>query len=603
MSCDIKIKRKLLSLFILLTLLFLLLIIIITPPVKGYEISIYNAYPEYFWILTSINIFFSIYIVITSIDFRTYDWIYGYFSILLIESIILLLPIIRGYYSMNRGSGDIYYHLAVANFISNFGHLPQTDFYPIMHILLSILHISTLDWIKSALFLSIIFFLGYIAYLYIFGKLITGNKKGGIFTSLFGIPLIYSFAHYAFYPYFFALLSIPIILFIYQKILIYRDKINFYIPLLLIFFFIVFCHPSITFFLIIIFLIFFICNIIIKSKYSEFNKNIAFNFMIILFISFFIWLIQFPSLLNNIKTIIQVILGQHDKITIAEFQLDLIKSADVSIWLIIERYIKVYGSFTIYFLLSFFIIINLIKNYYKKMSINIIHVIYSNQFIGSFIFSFLMIFSYFIIFEPIRALSNLILFAIFICGMAIHQIWDSINSKKQKSHFILFLSIFFTIICMLCIFNLYSSPWKSEANTALSYGEKKGIDWLLEYREEGIPLTMNGLSIRTYPIFYFSNKKNFIYEMNIPYFTEVIPSHFGYDKNNTIEEIFKEYNYNNLYIITTRFMILLPEAVSPDRRDYIKHYTNADFIRLNSDTSVKLIYSNGELFIRNIDIY
>ena len=105
--------------------------------------------------------------------------------------------------------------------------------------------------------LSIVFFILYILSLYILGKTILGTKKGGIFVSIFGIPLIFSYLHYGFIPFFFALLIFPLILYAYQKITHNpAQKSDFYICLIILSFFIVFCHPMISVFLIIMFSIF-----------------------------------------------------------------------------------------------------------------------------------------------------------------------------------------------------------------------------------------------------------------------------------------------------------------------------------------------------------
>ena len=133
-------RMQIIPLIISLTLLFSVLIIAATPPATGYELSMYGAYPEFLWVLISINIFFSIYTIIRSSDNQSNNLYYGYFSILLIETIIVFLPIIRGYFSMSRGAGDMYHHMFVASQILNSGYLPLTDYYPVMHIWLSIVY-------------------------------------------------------------------------------------------------------------------------------------------------------------------------------------------------------------------------------------------------------------------------------------------------------------------------------------------------------------------------------------------------------------------------------------------------------------------------------
>lgn len=170
-------RMRIAPLIISLTLLFSVLIIATTPPATGYELSIYEAYPTILWVLLSINIFFSVYTIIRSCDTQSRNLYYGYFSILLIETIILFLPIIRGYYSISRGEGDMHHHMFVASQILNSGYLPLTDYYPLMHIWLSIVYNFLPDFIILILILSIVFFILYILSLYILGKTILGRKS------------------------------------------------------------------------------------------------------------------------------------------------------------------------------------------------------------------------------------------------------------------------------------------------------------------------------------------------------------------------------------------------------------------------------------------
>jgi len=589
-----EVKKRALPLIIVITLLFSLLIIAITPPATGYELSIYGAYPAFLWVLISINIFFSFYAIFQSWDDKTRNWIYSYFSILLLETTILLLPITRGYYSMSRGGGDIYHHLFIASFISNSGYFPQTDMYPIMHILLSILQISLLDWFSLAILLEIIFFLLYILYLYILGKTILGSKKGGIFVSLSGIPLIFSFLYFAFIPYLFALFTVPLILYAYQKIITTKNRSVFYICLVIFSLFIVFCHPSVTVFLLSTFFIFILFELWSRRRDISHHGNIvAINILTLLFITFSFWFIQFRYLMSSGKKIINALFGQYEATTIIEYQIDMIKTADASIWLIITQYVKVYGPITLYFLISFLFTLYLIRNYYHQNKIDVNDFIYTIQFCGAFCIGILMTVSYTIIFEPIRAASYGIFFASIICGIFMYRIWDSIHTGKQKMRYVLSLAVIMTLVCMLCIFNVYSSPWKSSANTALSHGEKNGINWILEYREDGTPLVREDWTMR-YSQYYYgvTSPRALTYLSEYAY---IIPSNFGYNTNRTIGEAFAYLPDKKVYMVTTEMMKLLPFTVPVERRDRIKQFGDADFNRLKNDPNINLIYSNNGL--------
>lgn len=600
---DNDIKKLALPLIITFTLLFSLLIIAFTPPADGYELSIYWAYPAFLWIVISINFFSSILAIIQSNKRQSKNAYYGYFSILLIETIILLLPTIRDYYSMSRGGGDIYHHILIGSQITTTGHIPPIDMYPIMHIWLSILHEFSTPLIFLTIFFAILFFILYVLSLYCLGKTILGSVNGGISVSIFGIPLIFSYAHYAFYPFLFALLLIPLILYLYQKIiLIPKQRNNFYICLVFLSFFIVFCHPMITIFLIIIFFIFALYEFLKRWKSVTSHKNfIAINIVAIVSVTFSFWLIQFRSLLNTLQKIVSALVGQGTYTSILEYQVNLLTTSSASIWLVIDRFIKIYGSICTYFFISLLFLSYTIYQYYRYKSINENDLIYSLQFCVATFVGIALITGFFVIFEPIRALMYGIIFATIMCGLFFYRICFSPQSGKRKIGLIISITMTILIVCMLSMLTLYSSPWISGTSTALTNGDKKGIDWILEYRNPDIPIVKNEESIRPYLNYYHgsTNARNF--QKFIEY-TNIIPSNFGYNKNTLISDSFAYLPDNEVYMITTELMKLTPYAIPVDRRDLLKSYTNSDFMHLMNDPSVNLLYSNNNFGVWNINI-
>jgi hypothetical protein len=587
--------------FIILTLLFSVLIIALIPPATGYELSIYEAYPTSLWVLLLINIFFSVYSIIGFCDSQSKISYYGYFSILLIETIILLLPIIRGYYSMSRGAGDIYYHMFVASQIVNSGYLPLTDIYPMMHIWLSFLHNFLPDLSILTIVLSIVFFIFYVLSLYILGKTIIGTKKGGIIVSTFGIPLIFSYGHYAYYPFLFALFIIPLILYSYQKITQNHHQKNFfYICLIFLSFFIVFCHPIITVFLIIMFSIFAFYDLFKRWKTKSWLSNIvALNVMTIVSVTFFTWISLFRSFLNTFQDIVSALLDQETHTSIVEYQVNMITTSNASPVLVIDHFIKIYGPVCLYFLISLLFILYQIYQYYRNRKVDENHLIYSLQFCASIFIGIALMTGYFVIFEPIRAAMYGLIFATILCGFFFNLIWVSITSEKRKLGIIISISLIISTVCLLTILAIYSSPLISLPNKGLTFEDKNGIDWILEYRNTEFPIVKEEDSMQPYSYYYYESMTNRI-DQNLIEYPRIIPSNFGYNTNRTISESFAYLPDKNIYIVTTQLMKLAPYAVPVDRRSRLKSFTDSDFIRLKEDPSINLIYSSNKFAVWNI---
>jgi hypothetical protein len=594
---------RIVPIIISLTLLFSVLIIAATPPATGYELSIYEVYPTFLWVTISINIFFSIYTIIQSCDSQSKNSYYGYFSILLIETIILFLPIIRGYYTMNRADGDMFHHIFSANQILNSGYLSILDMYPIMHIWLSVWHNFLPDLIILTIILSIVFFILYILFLYILGKTIFGTNEGGVFLSIFGIPLIFSYSHYAYYPFLFALFIIPLILYLYQKIIQNsRLKNALYICLILLSLFIVFCHPIITIFLIIIFSIFTFYELIKRRKTLSKRSNIvAINIVAIVSITFLFWIFQFRYILNTLRDISFALLGQEKQTSIIEYQTNFITTSNASIWYVIDRFIKIYGPVFFYFSLSFLFILYIIYQYYRNRKINENELIYSLQFCVATCVGIVLITGYFVIFEPIRAMAYGLIFATIISGMFFYWIYSSTISEKRKTGIITSISVIITIVCMLTILTLYPSPWIGNSGSELTYGNKNGLDWILKYRNAELPIVSETGPIWKYSTNYYESMNMRIDQGFVDYPWK-IPSNFGYDTNRTVGDSFAYLPDKNVYMTTSESMKLAPYAVPADRRNRLKSFTNSGFIRLKNDQSVNLVFSNDQFSVWKIEI-
>ena len=589
-------------LIISLTLLFSVIIIATTPPVTGYELSIYGAYPGILWVLITINIFFSTYSILRSCDSLSKNSYYGYFSILFIETIIFFLPVMRGYYAMSRGAGDVYYHVFVASQIVNSG-LSLGDIYPIMHIWLSILYNFLPDFIILILVFSIVFFILYVLSLYILGKTLLGTKSGGVFVSIFGIPLIFSYGHYAFYPFLFALFIIPLILYIYQKITHNsQQQSGFYLCLIFLCLFIVFCHPMPTVFLIIMFSIFALYEVVKRWRtVSRLSNIVAINIVTIVFLTFLFWIYQIRSLLNTLQKLASALLGQESYTSILEYQANYITTSDVSIWLVIDRFIKIYGPLCLYFSISLFFLFYIMYQHFQNKKIYEDDLIYSLHFCVAICIGIALLTGYFVIGEPIRAAMYGLIFATILCGLFFYRIRFSDLSEKRPRVFSAFIAVIITIVCMLTILAFYSSPWIGETSPALTFGDKNGNDWVLEYRNAEIPIVKEELSNYKYAEYYFetTNAKNF---QNYIEYTQIIPSHFGYNTNRTTGDSFAYLPDNEVYMITTELMNLAPNAVPVDRRNRLKSFTDTDFIRLKNDPTVNSVYSGHKFEVWNIAI-
>jgi hypothetical protein len=268
--------------------------------------------------------------------------------------------------------------------------------------------------------------------------------------------------------------------------------------------------------------------------------------------------------------------------------------SNASTFEVIDRFMKIYGPACFYFSISLFFLFYIIYQYLQNEKIYEVDFNYSLQFCVAICIGIVLISGYFVIAEPIRAAMYGLIFATILCGLFFYR-------QRQLGGLITSLTVIITIICMLTIITLYSSPWTSGPNQALTYGDKNGIDWILEYRNAEIPIVSQEGSIYKYKNYYYESTNARI-DQNLIEYNMIIPSNFGYMTNRTIGDSFAYLPNNEVYMITTEMMKLTPFAAPVERRSRVKSFTDTDFIHLKNDPSVNLVYSSNEFNGWNIAI-
>jgi hypothetical protein len=251
--------EKFLAIIAFSFIIFSLIIILYTQPALFYEISIYQAFPWYFWFFMLAAIFIGQLIVFNDVFYESTEkkykgWVLGLIAILFPIIILLFLPIIRGY--STYGTGDHLYHIGVVKDILLYGNFGQNNFYPNLHILTaSSILVTDGDIISIGNFISRFFFFILPISMYLFFKIIF-KKKNEMKLALILASSFLFFGGYCIYlaPYNQSFLLIPIILYLYFKRETLIDTVSFS---LLLFIFVIsfnFYHPLNSLLLILVFL-------------------------------------------------------------------------------------------------------------------------------------------------------------------------------------------------------------------------------------------------------------------------------------------------------------------------------------------------------------
>lgn len=127
---------KIVAIIAFIFIISALTIIAKIPPASGYEISIYEAYPWYFWVFIITSIFMGQIILVRSAlssDKSDRLCFFGFLAIITTNIILLFMPFIRGYATYGRG--DVLSHIGHIKDILRTTSFGTDNFYPLDHIL------------------------------------------------------------------------------------------------------------------------------------------------------------------------------------------------------------------------------------------------------------------------------------------------------------------------------------------------------------------------------------------------------------------------------------------------------------------------------------
>ncbi len=571
--------------------------IAITPPATGYEISIYDAYPSYFWFFFIGAVACGIIILIHQAfaERKTNWWKIGLLIILFANSTFLLLPEFRGYAFYGRG--DTPTHLGHIRDILKTGYIGENNFYPIEHILsVGLIRITgiSLNNIPSLFF---VFFSGiYITNIYLAAKSIAKHTGQILLAIAFASPLMYSFFHASIHPSIFALFMLPLLLYLYHRSeRLSHEKFKTSLLLVLIAFFIIFFHPIVALFTIVVFLIFgltyalysqiFISKRFRGSQYRIISKGPV-RISIILSAIFFIWYFSYSSIQQSFKRVLEWLVYQIGT-PLIQRQLELVAEAELTLFQVIELFVNRYGAIFLMLFISCISFILILRRYLsKKYTAESVKYVYGVQFAIVLLIGIMFLFGYFIEYNPVRVARLPLLIGTILSGLVVY---DFIN--EHSLYWKLIIIVVILLMAILSIRNVYNSPIVYKGNAQVTQMEVVGTRWFEKLKDLNIPVVVNSAAIlRRFGDYNFGVDSSSIARTKID--PTRLPSHFGYDKG--ITSIAEVLDFQDRYIIIFKYDRVAPMFFPENVRPKCYQWTEEDFVRLGADPAAAQIYANGE---------
>jgi hypothetical protein len=597
--CKMKLIRnpqyidKVLSLFSFALILISLYIIIRDPGAKGYEISIYYNYPNYFWYLLITAIFIGQLVLILNAFFKegsAFSWIAAIIGISMAYSILLLLPLIRGY--AISGGGDAESHIGYMLDILRTGQIGP-DMYPILHILgVTTLLIAGIGLNISTLLYPTIFYVIYVLFIFLTYKIVLDHRSQILIGMTIAPLLLLGYGNAAFAPNSQANALIPLIFYIFFTCSSRTNIVPFELLLVIFSIFIVFFHPLVCLIVAAFFCIVDLSRNILNyiNSGSGFRIKNPSNLIGIILITFFMWQSYAYILLNSLSEIYQWLQGKMGE-SLVQQNMNAIEIIQPSINFLIKIFIFGYGVIFLITILSLLSILIFINAWIKKrMVFNLYNINFSIAFV---FFSAFNLASFFLItgiglgrMQPYIILSSLFLIPLASCVISENQR----SQEKTKIILLILFAIFLLVLVYLSIFTVYPSPLTRLSGTHVPFAQLEGMNTFFKTRSDELQIIEWGLSTKRmydalYGISEYKKEKNIIF-----YTYYSTPDHLGYTVNTRFGDYYNESKY---FVLNTVGRIIYPEMYPGSEKNW--RINQSDFLRLEKDISVIKFYDNKEM--------
>jgi hypothetical protein len=587
---------KLLNLFIFILLFITFTIAIATPPASGYEISLYAAYSNIFWLLLVIIIALGILMIISQVynDKPSRFWMSGYIAILFANIIILTLPVMRNYLILGRG--DVLSHIGYIKEILYTGHFSASNIYPIIHILISFLSIYTgLTPEYLSMIVPIIFTIFYIISVYLLARIISSQRGQIILITAFGCLLLFRNENMFLSPSVQCFDLLPFVFFLLLKIKKTNHSLFSVLTFLIVLFVIPFMHPGEgTIFLIVTFLCYILASWIYQNnnrslkqiaKYPSLNNTLIFYACFTLFFIWFVWFSYTSIFSGAVKGIWNSLIWGSQNTDFTGY-LATLKKVNLSILQFVHLVINMFGQVIIYCLVGLVLTINIFKKYVlNNIRVNLQQLIFIIIFIVFSILLFIALFTNLIWVAYNREMRYVLFAATILNGLGLYS---SFHNKNRRMGMV-FITIILISASIFGIFNTFPSPFIRDGNSQVTHMEVNGMAWFLTNQYNNIlieSLSINQLRFASAVLGVQNIPQNIRYNASPPV-------HFGYDKNSEYGESFS----TDRYFIDSKMSRIFDQNVLPEYES-IWSFSPDDYLHLDyTDPSANRVFSNGEFWV------
>lgn len=558
-------------------------VVISIPPATGYELSLYDVYPWYFWGLVTGAAVAGAFVIFGSVQTqKDRSWVLGLATMLLTSALVLLMPQVRGY--MMYGRADQMSHVGfVLDIVSTGGFI--SNIYPSTHLLiLAVADATGTEPSSIAMVVPVIFsgvYFGGMFYLIV--RLFRSRAR-----ILFGLPFVVlpvlREAHTSFRPFDLSLMLIPLLLYTFVKSQRHPTPSN-RTALVIILISLLLYHPLTALFVIGIFLIYSVARYTTLPDGEQATPTTIFSLSAAVFVA---WYTNFAGIIIRFNGIYQTLFGQETGATLIGTYTGTVEETSPALIDLIRVATFKYGiEFALFALGFIFIVVSLILMRKDKAEMSSYLKMLAATMAGLSIAG-VAVLTLPLIIEPIRPWQIAKMCAVILIGQLFYLLWEKISwnefSVDLADVFQVSLSVIMVFVVVLLTLSVYPSPLGSGTNNQVTEMEIEGSKWMTENGRTAGAYTQFGINYRR-----FYEYQNGVISASNRLKRVRLPAHFNYTSYSHLGHSFMNETY---LTITQKGRVLYP-GVHPKYPENWK-FTPEDFQQLERDSTVARVYTSGD---------
>ena len=560
-----------------------------TPEADGFEVSIYDVYPVSFWALLVAALFVGQLLILRDalVDTRaTKNWQVGFLLCLLVGTILLFMPYIRGYPVYGRA--DLLTHLGYVREIQATGGDPFLNIYQNLHqLFLALSYATGVDplYLVNAV-AGIISLFSIVASYALLSAIF--DRRRVLLTLPFVVVLVSGSAHLNPSPYAQSVLLLPFVLYLFVKAQ-ETETFAFRAPLAITVVAIVLYHPLTAVFLLgVVSLYYGVISLSSRQQdwslaapVSRVTATSVLQFILVVFIA---WYYNFAGIILRFETVVTTLLspgegeGELDRYgqTVAEYSPELVDLARVGFFR--------YGQRAILLAIGTAFVMYATWSYLRGRPP-------LSPYLSTFTHGFVLFSTIGVVFLVVglvggfgRPLVFAQYFAVFVAGSLLAVVYDRVDRQALVTASV---SVLLVVLIVASMATLYHSPMGGDSNPQATQQDFAGAESYLENDLQQQLLLEHGTTLYRFEDAFAGTDSNTVQRVGTG-----LPPRLGYTEHQTLGE---NYGIDQVIVVTERGKAFYPAAYPGYEDAWRIHPT--DFDRLATDPTVSHVYSNDEFDI------